>query len=670
MALPIPNLDDRKFQDIVDEAKRRIPRLCPEWTDHNVSDPGIAVVELFAWMTDMVLHRTNQVPDKLYTKFLEMLGVTLEPPRAATVPVTFYLSAAQESAVNVSDGVEVATLRTETSPAIIFSTEQPLEIRPPVTLGAYTRAAQQQRDAPWLQHDLARLQLPGQRLPLFPRTPSAGDAFYLAFETDLSQHVLALVMKCEIAGGAGIDPTKPPLVWEVFSGAATQWVTCEVEYDGTGGFNTDGEIILHLPKMQTRAFQNVNAYWLRVRLTDDQAGDLSYKVSPEIEGLKIESRGGTVSARHAVSVYNEYLGISDGTPGQRFKLLHAPILARDAERDHLQLEHSGEVERWTEVSDFANSHRDDQHYTLDNLEGMIQFGPTLPQPDGTVYSFGATPLKGSSLRFSRYQYGGGVTGNVPRGALSVLKTSLPYVARITNRVAAVGGRDAQNLEDAKNRAPQVLRTRTRAVAADDYEYLASQIKGVARAHCIAPGQFPPQPGDPRPGQVIVVVLPASETKFPARIPQEVMTLSAETRAEVLAHLEPRRLMGTALEVRGPTLVWVSIEAKIRVHERADPDMIAAVEHAASAALHQFINPYSGGLRGQGWVFGRDLHIPEILAVLQRVEGVEYVEDVKLGVSESGSNEPSRPVAGHLVVPRGALVCSDNHRVQVLTRAEG
>ena len=55
MPLPTPALDDRTFQDIVDEAKRLIPRYCPEWTNHNVSDPGVALIELFAWMSEMVL---------------------------------------------------------------------------------------------------------------------------------------------------------------------------------------------------------------------------------------------------------------------------------------------------------------------------------------------------------------------------------------------------------------------------------------------------------------------------------------------------------------------------------------------------------------------------------------------------------------------------------------
>jgi len=64
MALPVPNLDDRPFQDLVNEARQRIPLYCPEWTDHNLSDPGITLVELFSWMTELLIYRLNKVPDK------------------------------------------------------------------------------------------------------------------------------------------------------------------------------------------------------------------------------------------------------------------------------------------------------------------------------------------------------------------------------------------------------------------------------------------------------------------------------------------------------------------------------------------------------------------------------------------------------------------------------
>ena len=81
--IPSPKLDDRSFQDIVEEAISMIPRYAPEWTNHNPSDPGITLIELAAWMTDLLLFRLNQVPDKNYVAFLNLLGIKLRPPRAA-----------------------------------------------------------------------------------------------------------------------------------------------------------------------------------------------------------------------------------------------------------------------------------------------------------------------------------------------------------------------------------------------------------------------------------------------------------------------------------------------------------------------------------------------------------------------------------------------------------
>ncbi|MEZ4634889.1 MAG: hypothetical protein R2856_07930 [Caldilineaceae bacterium] len=93
MSLPTPNLDDLRFQkDLVDEARRRIIQYCPEWTDYNLSDPGITLIELFAWMTELMVYRLNRVPDKNYVKFMELLGITLRPASSARTELTFRLS--------------------------------------------------------------------------------------------------------------------------------------------------------------------------------------------------------------------------------------------------------------------------------------------------------------------------------------------------------------------------------------------------------------------------------------------------------------------------------------------------------------------------------------------------------------------------------------------------
>jgi predicted phage baseplate assembly protein len=157
MPLPTAKLDDRRFQDIVDEAKLLIPHFCPEWTDHNVSDPGVAMIELFAWMTDMLLYRVNQIPDKMYVHFLDLIGLKLGPPRAAHADVTFYLSAPQPGEIIIPADTEVATVRTETTPAIIFTTEKDLTIRPPDVRGLFTRGRSSSTTVPVVSTARGRL---------------------------------------------------------------------------------------------------------------------------------------------------------------------------------------------------------------------------------------------------------------------------------------------------------------------------------------------------------------------------------------------------------------------------------------------------------------------------------------------------------------------------------
>jgi predicted phage baseplate assembly protein len=84
MPLPSPNLDDRSFQDLVEEVLARIPAHTPEWTNfEGESDPGITFVELFAFIADNVTYRANRVPELNRLKFLQLMGLRLQPANAA-----------------------------------------------------------------------------------------------------------------------------------------------------------------------------------------------------------------------------------------------------------------------------------------------------------------------------------------------------------------------------------------------------------------------------------------------------------------------------------------------------------------------------------------------------------------------------------------------------------
>lgn len=126
--IPTVNLDDRTFDDIKDEAIRLIPRYCPEWTNHNASDPGITLIELFSWMTEMTLYRLNKVPSKTYLAMLELMGLSLTAPQSSRTIINFFPVAGTKKDILIKKGTKVASVTADTQP-IIFETEQNLYVK-------------------------------------------------------------------------------------------------------------------------------------------------------------------------------------------------------------------------------------------------------------------------------------------------------------------------------------------------------------------------------------------------------------------------------------------------------------------------------------------------------------------------------------------------------------
>lgn len=127
MPIKPPNLDDRKYADIVREARSLIPQYCPEWTNLGDSDPGITLVQLFAWMTEMTIYRLNRVPDKTYIHFLNFIGEERRDARPAIVPVTFELRTEGGSA-EIPAFTRCSTRQREGADALHFLTIEPLSV--------------------------------------------------------------------------------------------------------------------------------------------------------------------------------------------------------------------------------------------------------------------------------------------------------------------------------------------------------------------------------------------------------------------------------------------------------------------------------------------------------------------------------------------------------------
>ena len=199
--VPVPQLDTRTYQDLVDEAIARIPVHNPEWTNFNRSDPGITLLELFAFLTESLLYRANQIPERNRLAFLSLLGVPLQPASSARGIVTLSNDNGRQQMITLHEDVEVR------AGAVPFRTELELDVLP-VEARAYckvpTVASQQ------LQEYYATLYASytggpkpdATTLQLYATTPLPATGIDLATTSDRSLWIALLLRK---ADGKGDD---------------------------------------------------------------------------------------------------------------------------------------------------------------------------------------------------------------------------------------------------------------------------------------------------------------------------------------------------------------------------------------------------------------------------------------------------------------------------------
>ncbi|MFF2716142.1 putative baseplate assembly protein [Streptomyces sp. NPDC058011] len=650
MALPSPNLDDRRFQQLVDEAKRYVQQRSPEWTDHNVSDPGVTLIETFAYMVDQLLYRLNRVPDKNYAAFLDLLGVTLFPPTVARAEVDFWLSAPQPETVHLSAGTEVATARGEAEEPVVFTTSEELPIVPSELVRLVT--APKTGD----QTDRTGPLGAGKDIPCFSPRPEPGDALLFGLPAAVPRCIVAVRLDSRVEG-VGVDPRQPPLVWEAWDGA--RWVECATGDDTTGGLNRPGEVIVFVPAGHTASVvAGTRAGWLRCRVTPAEPGQPFYSESPTIREAEVFTVGGTAAVEHAETVYDVELGISEGVAGQRFSVSRVPLLM-DGDPPVVQVSTAEGWQFWTPVEHFGASAPGDRHVRIDAVSGEFAFPPEVRAEDGTMRAYGAVPEKGAQLRVPRYRTGGGSAGNVARGAISVLRSSVPYVAGVDNREAATGGVDGETVENAKVRAPNILRVQERAVTARDHEVIAREAApSLRRVRCL-----PAVAGEA--GAVRVLVVPDAVPDEGGHLRFEQLIPSDQVLAAVAERLDERRLVGTRLVVEPPAYQGVTVVARLV----AAPGDVDRVRAGALEALFRLIDPLRGGADGTGWPFGRPVQYGEVFAVLQGVRGAGLVEEVRLFPADPISGRRGGAVDRIDVAP-GALVFSHQHQVIVTASGPG
>jgi predicted phage baseplate assembly protein len=652
-------LDARTDRDLAAEAQARLAAVCPELRIGTDGDPGLALTELFGWMTGLAVERLARVPDKLHVALLEMLGIELRGPAPARTDVRLTLSAPAQRPVSIRKGTEIGTLRSAEDASIVFTVQDDFTIAPlrPSVYAVQRGGAVREigvADGVAYPHG-------PDRIP-FGQPPVVGDALYLGFEESIARLVLQISIEASMARGAGVRPEDPPLRWEASQGAG-EWAEVAVLNDLTGGFNFgSGTVELQCPDGSgVEPVAGRRLHWLRcriVRTTRLSNQPASYQHAPEIYEITAAPVGARLASEHSALERHEPLGTSNGEPGQTFALRFAPVLGMHVGETLEVQTAAAEWEPWHVVDSFADSGPDDRHFTIDEVHGLIRLGPELHDPGTGIKRRGAIPPKGAALRMSRYRHGGGRIGNVPADTLTTLRSAIPGVASVTNPAAALGGVDPQTISDARARAALEIRTRHRAVTAQDYEFLATDASPrVARAVHIQDGE----PG------VTLGILPRVDPAH-RRLTLEELTPDPELLDVVARHLNARKFAGCPVRLSPVGLRGVSVVVNLEASLRADPEEI---ERRVSDSLYAYLNPLIGGAAhgaGPGWPFGRALNQGELYAVVHAVPGVESIRILRIYELDLRTGQRASKSAGRqIALGADELVASGEHIVRVVRR---
>jgi predicted phage baseplate assembly protein len=612
LPLKAPIIDNRRFEDILKEARTLIPRYAPEWTDLNDNEPGLALVQLFAWMTDMLIFRMGQVPDFNYIKFLQLLGIELRPAESSHAEVTFPLSDTQpEQTVTVPKGTQIAAAVAVGEEPIIFETDESLialaaQLQRLLVFDgfAFNDFSQQNRDATQPFSAFGASAAEGSALLLGLGYPAkfSGKQEIPKTQINLTFYVHDQAVRPETSTCGLTDSQVFPsarLNWEFWSGK--EWLPLGLDKDTTLSLMRSGHVLLSTPepgllKKGKKGAAPEDLFWIRVRVA--RAG---YERAPELDAV----RTNTIGVTQAQTQRDEILGGSNGRPDQTLQLAFRPVLKGTL---RLEVQEGLEFEPWIELEDFFASTDKDKVFVLNRTTGEIRFGNgkhgriPVANPDNPD----------ANIVARKYRYGGGKKGNVGPGKLNSLPGGVPGVDTnsITNLRSAVGGRDDESFEEAKLRGPQQLKNKCRAVTAEDFQALAQEAPGVKRAKAL-PLAHPGFPGVQVPGTVTVIVVPDSGARNP--MPSEGMIRT------VCAYLDPRRLLTTELYVVPPIYHEVRVRTRVIALGNAD---LAEVKHAVENELLAYFHPLTGGEHAEGWEFGGDIFFSLVYRRVLEVPGVQ------------------------------------------------
>jgi hypothetical protein len=703
MPLAPPPIDPRTYRQLVDETLARVPVHTPEWTNFTSADPGVTLVQLFAFLTESLIYRANQIPARNRAKFLQLLGLPLRTASDSRGLVTF---------ANERGTLETRTLAADVelrAGEMPFRTTAALDVLP-VEARLFTKRASEPTQAVKDYYALLYASY-GSVLP-------GGLAYYdtVAFDpaqgpVDLADTVdrslwIALLarptdpldaVREAMAGrtlSLGLAPTLD--VEQATSAPGQPVVTSDLlafelpqpDVNGALLFDADGRPDPSYRRLPARAgFDPLTAPGV-VELSLPDAGSLNRwnnldplesgvgDLPPTLDDTKLDARLVTwlrVRATGAAKVRLRWAGINatfahqrthvraerladgDGTPDQVRRLSKAPVLADSVAIT--AVDPAGET-AWTPIDDLLAAGPEvplpGQYlpeaganvFLLDAEAGAITFG------DGLA---GRRPPAGTRL-YARYDHSEGAEGNVGERAIKA-GPLVPAGFTATNPLPTWGGSNAESVADGEKQVRRVLQHRDRLVTADDFRVIARRTPGVEIGRLeVLPAWHPdlaPAAIGSAPGVVTLLAIPANDPAHPNAPRADRRFLDAICR-----YCDPRRLVTTELVLRGAIYVpiWVSVGIEV-----SGGVSIAQVTDAVAKRLRAALSPLppeGATLADQetalyapeadpalrGWPLNRDVHAGALLAEVARVSGVVEVTGLQLALG-NGAATQSVPIGG-------------------------
>ena len=681
MPIQPPSLDDRRFDDLVDDLIARIPAHTPEWTNPRLGDPGRTLIELFAWLGDALLYRANLVPERQRLVFLKLLGMGLQPAQPASGIVS--LAFAQPTVLDAHTLSPQATIKG--TPAFESLAETTVL---PITGEAYIKRAlasdEQARRSDLLQglakiHHISGSVKAYETTPVFAggvAVPAGIDVFSTSADRALWIALLAPraakpvdqpATNAAVAaalGGAipallsiGVVPAiTPPALFEQVSAPSAvpvQWETTrrgasaldtdyldlDVASDTSGGLGQAGVLRLRLPARDLIwAPSNDVGVNPRAGVGDTPPRlDDADRAARLVTWIRLRPKNGAlvqhlplawlgvnavqVDQRNTLS--GRVLGTSNGLADQSFTL---PLGSVDPATLQIQVEETGRgYQPWIHVDDLAAISadaaiaREAGVYELDPEAGTLRFG------DGMR---GRIPDTGNRIRLGFGRFGGGSAGNVPAGTLAELQGrevggQVAPPIKVQQPLALAGGADAETLAVAEQRIPSRLRHRDRAVTADDYRALATQAPAVEVGRVEVLPRF--RPSDRRfdvPGVVSVLALPVAALA-PAPNPRPDRPFIERLHN----YLSARTPLATELYVIGCEYVALGVSVAVTLRDGYAPDQVLQDVRDALRRLLWPLPP--GGIGATGWPLGRAVRSRELEVEVARVAGVDELNGIHL-----------------------------------------